>query len=250
MTEERSPYSGREVTSYLEDDYRLRDADGDEIGKIVELNSDFVVVERGGGFLGIGDKDHIFVPRQEIAREDDSDWYLNIRGDELEGRGWDERPQAYDRQQGDESFNAAGENGDLGQRRSDTGTRITRYEEDLEASKVQRQAGEVTIGKRVVEDTKTIEVPVRREEIHVERHPVTADATTGVGSDEAFRDNERITVPLMEEDVEVRKVARPVEEVEITKSSHEETRHVDDTVRREEFDIDDTGSSRGHTREI
>jgi len=39
--------------------------------------------------------------------------------------------------------------------------------------------------------------------------------------------------------VEVRKVARPVEEIELTKTRTEDTRRVEDTVRREEFDIDD-----------
>ena len=43
----------------------------------------------------------------------------------------------------------------------------------------------------------------------------------------------------MAEDVEIRKVARPVEEIEVTKSATDETRQVDTTVRREEFDVDD-----------
>jgi uncharacterized protein (TIGR02271 family) len=246
MTGERSPYSGRQVTEYMDEEYRLKDRDGDEIGKIVEINDEFVVVERGGGFLGMGEKEHYFVPRSEITREEDTDWYVGMTGDEVENRGWTERPQGHDREQ---NFDAHGENGNLGRRESQGGTRMVRYEEDLEADKVQRQTGEAHIGKHVVEDTRTIEVPVRREELHVERHPVTADAATGVGSEEAFRSDEGITVPLMEEDVEVRKVARPVEEVEITKSTREETRQVDDTVRREEFDIDDD-TRRGHSREV
>jgi uncharacterized protein (TIGR02271 family) len=250
MTGERSPYSGRPVTEYMDEQYTLKDRDGDDIGKIVEINDEFVVVERGGGFLGMGDKDHIFVPRQEIAREEETDWHLNIKGDDLDSRGWNERPQGYgDRSRG-ESFDAHGENADLGRRDAQGTTRMVRYEEDLQADKVKRQTGEVHVGKHVVEDTRTIEVPVRREELNVERRPVTADATTGVGDDEAFRSDEGITVPLMEEDVEVRKVARPVEEVEITKSTREDTRQVDDTVRREEFDIDDDRSKRGPSREI
>jgi uncharacterized protein (TIGR02271 family) len=248
MTEQRSPYSGRQVTDYMDDDYQLMDVDGDELGKIVEYNEEFVVVERGGGFLGLGEKDNLFVPRQEITREEGNDWYLSINKDDLEARGWSERPQG---NATDGDSQSHGENGDLGRGASGS-TRIRRYEEDLEVDKVSRQAGEVTVDKRVVEDTRTIEVPVRREELQVERHPVTADAaTTGVGDDDAFRGDERITVPLMEEEVEVHKVARPVEEVEITKTTREDTRHVDDTVRREEFDIDDESTSRrGMARDI
>ena len=62
-------------------------------------------------------------------------------------------------------------------------------------------------------------------------------SATGV-KDDAFSE-QTITVPVMEEDVEIRKVARPVEDIEITKTATDETRTVDATVRREEFDIDD-----------
>ena len=48
----------------------------------------------------------------------------------------------------------------------------------------------------------------------------------------------------MKEDVEVRKVTRPVEEVEITESATEDTKRVHQTVRREEFDIDDDTTRR------
>lgn len=228
MTVDRSPYSGREVTDYLEGDYRLYAADGDEVGKIVEVNEDFIVVERGGGMLGFGEKQNLYVPREQIAREESTDWYLHIDADQIDTMDWTEPPtRSAD----------IGETRDVGTTRE--GTRLTRYEEDLEAQKVARETGEVTVGKHVVEDTKTIEVPVRREEVTVERHPVTADASTGVSGEDAFSD-ERITVPVMEEDVEVRKVARPVEEVEVTKTASEDTRRVDETVRREELDVEDT----------
>jgi len=103
---------------------------------------------------------------------------------------------------------------------------------------VARNAGDVTVTKRVIDDTKTVEVPVRREEVHVERRPVSDSSASGRVGDDAFTED-RITVPVMEEDVEVRKVARPVEEIEITKTASEDTKRVDQTVRREEFDIDD-----------
>jgi uncharacterized protein (TIGR02271 family) len=78
--------------------------------------------------------------------------------------------------------------------------------------------GGVTVSKRVFEDTNSIEVPVRREEVYVERRPVSdASATAHVGND-AFTE-ERILGPVMKEEVEVRKVARPVEEIEITKTA-------------------------------
>ena len=118
------------------------------------------------------------------------------------------------------------------------GTRIRRYEEELDVQKTEREAGEVVVTKQVVEDTKTVEVPVRREEVHIERRRVSGEAPA---SDEAafLDDGQTIRVPVMEEDVEVRKVVRPVEEIEISKTATEDTERVEETVRREEFDVDD-----------
>ena len=101
----------------------------------------------------------------------------------------------------------------------------------------------MNVSKRVVEETKTFEVPVRKEEIHVERRPVSGEATTDTVGDDAFTE-QSISVPLMEEDVEIRKVARPVEEVEITKTQTSDKKQVEGTVRREEFDIDDSTRDR------
>ena len=44
--------------------------------------------------------------------------------------------------------------------------------------------------------------------------------------------------------VEASKEARVVEELEIGKTAVSDTAHVEDTVRREEFEIDETGTSR------
>jgi uncharacterized protein (TIGR02271 family) len=124
--------------------------------------------------------------------------------------------------------------------------RMVRYEEELEGQAVARQAGEVTVRKDVVEETQTIEVPVRHEEVRVERRPVTdASAAIDEAGDTAFRPTEQeIRVPVMAEEVEVRKVVRPVEEVVVNKETLEETRQVSDTVRKERFDIDDAAGRR------
>jgi uncharacterized protein (TIGR02271 family) len=237
-----SPYTGRPITEWLDDDIELHDADGDEIGNIVEVNPDFVVVQTSTGFLGLGEPRYYYVPRTHITREDDDDWYLSIDKDEFESMNWGAPPTesawASDWREGD----YAGE-----ERLTEGRTRLRRYEEDVDVSKVQREAGEVVVSKRVVEDTRTIDVPVRREEVHVERRAVddrtAVGSSSGVDSGDAFS-NESIRVPVMEEDVEIRKVARPVEEIEITKTATEDTRSVDATVRREEFDVDDQTRNR------
>ncbi len=231
--QQTSPYTGRQITEWLDEDIELHDADGDEIGKVVEVNPDFIVVETSTGFLGLGEPKVYFVPRGQVAREEGDDWYLSIDKDELEGMNWSQAP-------GDSDWSTEWREGRLS---ADTGrgqTRIRRYEEELEVNKTERQAGEVVVTKNVVEEIKTVEVPVRREEVHIERRPVTDAAMSSESAEtQGAFGGERITVPVMEEEIEVRKVPRAVEEIEITKTPTEETRTVEETVRREEFDIED-----------
>jgi uncharacterized protein (TIGR02271 family) len=109
-------------------------------------------------------------------------------------------------------------------------------EEELRARKEGREVGQVGIRKEVVEEEKTLEVPVTREEVSVERRPVDrrpADRPIGEG--------ETIEVPVYEEEVTVEK--RPVvyEEVGIGKQAVQETERVSDTVRREVADLDARG---------
>jgi uncharacterized protein (TIGR02271 family) len=239
QTQDRSPYSGRPVVDWLEDDYHLRDSTGDEIGDILEINPDFIVVEGGGGLLS--SKQTWYVPRPDIMREDGTDWYLGITKDEFEARDWSVPPARSEFAQGVADYGREPRvEGVEGKRHE--GTRLLRYEEDVEARAVQREAGEYVVTKDVVEDTKTVEVPVRREEVRVERHPVSGETARGETGQEPFT-GESVRVPVMEEDVEVRKVARPVEEIELTRTSVEDTERVDTTVRREEIDVHE---ERGH----
>ncbi|CAN5740082.1 hypothetical protein BH23CHL8_BH23CHL8_12830 [soil metagenome] len=243
MQTHTSPYSGRPIVDWYEEPYTLKDADGDTIGDIVEVNPDFLVVESDGGFLGLGEKRQYFIPRGKIAHADGNDWYLAIDKDDVEAMGWTDAPTTSDfatedwQERYGYSDEAAVDAAPQGR------MRLVRFEEELEANKVTRQAGEVTVRKDVVEETRTIEVPVRREEVHVERRPVT-DASAAT-ADTAFTETDQtIRVPVMEEEVEVRKVARPVEEVVVTKDATEETRQVSDTVRKERFDIEGDEGSR------
>jgi uncharacterized protein (TIGR02271 family) len=112
-------------------------------------------------------------------------------------------------------------------------------EEELRATTEPVKAGEVRVRKDVVTDEKTIDVPVSREEVVVERHPV-ADRPAG-GS---IKEGEEIRVPLTEEEVRVEK--RPVvkEEVSVGKRKVQETETVRDTVRREEARVEESGAAR------
>src|SRR5829696_9437168 len=66
--------------------------------------------------------------------------------------------------------------------------RIELREEELRASKERVKAGEVRVHKDVVTEKKSIDVPVTREEVVVERHPVSGRPVDGdIGEDEEIR---------------------------------------------------------------
>jgi len=111
------------------------------------------------------------------------------------------------------------------------------HEEELRAERTAEQAGEVRVGKNVVEEERSLDVPVTRDEVQVRRVSVDRDAGA---SEDAFTDRDTIRVPVTEERVNVTKEPRVVEELEISKRPLTETRRVADTVRREEVNVDDT----------
>jgi uncharacterized protein (TIGR02271 family) len=116
--------------------------------------------------------------------------------------------------------------------------RIELREEELQATKREVKAGEVRVRKDVVTEEKTIEVPVTREEVVIERHPATGRPTGSI------KEGEEIRVPITEEEVRVEK--RPVvkEEITVGKRKVQDTETVRDTVRREEARIEESGTSR------
>jgi uncharacterized protein (TIGR02271 family) len=118
--------------------------------------------------------------------------------------------------------------------------RVQRTEEELRAGTREREAGSVSVRKRVRTDRERLEVPTRHEEVSVERVPVSE----GTASEAQIGEDE-VRVPVTEEEVVVEK--RPVakEEVRIRKDVVEDTEVIEEDVRREEIDVDDQTTRRG-----
>jgi uncharacterized protein (TIGR02271 family) len=115
---------------------------------------------------------------------------------------------------------------------------MTRSEEELHVGKTERESGRARLRKYVVEDEVTQTVPVRREEVRVEREPIT-DANVGDAMDGPAISEEEHEVVLHEEEPVAEKRAVPKERVRLDKDVHTEERQVSDTVRKEEIDVDD-----------
>jgi uncharacterized protein (TIGR02271 family) len=109
--------------------------------------------------------------------------------------------------------------------------RLTVSEEELAFGKRTVAAGEVGVQKRVETEHVREAVPVMREEVTVERRPVT-----GTGTAAEIRDDE-IRVPLSEEEVTVEKRVVPKEELVIKKHQVQGEQIVEDDVRRERAEV-------------
>jgi len=109
-------------------------------------------------------------------------------------------------------------------------------EEQLRAQKQPVETGEVRLRKDVVTEQKSIDVPVSREEVYVERRPGSGQPT-----DQPIGEGETYRVPVREEQVTVEKQPFVREEVSLGKRPVQETRQVSDTVRREEAHVERAG---------
>lgn len=149
----------------------------------------------------------------------------------------------------DDSQLAAGRRGtktDADQTTNNT-TRVVRSEEELDISKRQVQAGQVEVHKTVETEHVRQPVMVTREEITVERRPVSADrlpdgtAAAGVataGAAGVQDTGNEIRIPIVEEEivVETRQVVK--EELVITKHLVTEEQTVEADLKKERIDID------------
>jgi uncharacterized protein (TIGR02271 family) len=110
-------------------------------------------------------------------------------------------------------------------------------EERLHAEKRPVEAGQVNVRKEVHTETKTLEVPVQREEVVIERTPVHGRAAA-----DAIREGEEIRIPVREEQVNVSKEAVVTEEVKVGKRVVQDTERVSGDVRKEEVKVEQQGN--------
>ncbi|MSS44515.1 DUF2382 domain-containing protein [Cutibacterium sp. WCA-380-WT-3A] len=111
---------------------------------------------------------------------------------------------------------------------------VVRHEERLNVGKERVETGRVRIHKHIVHDTETVEVPVEREEIHVERVPLDEK----VAADDVKLSEGTHDIVTHEERPVVNKETVGVEKIRINKEAVQDTETVSDKVAKEQIDID------------
>jgi uncharacterized protein (TIGR02271 family) len=220
-------------------------ADGDKVGDVHEVQPHYIVVSKGFFF-----PTERYVPVSAITNVDDDRVYLSVSKDQIDGMGWDTVPDA-------DTFVTTNSNvgGYTGSPATVTETdyvdttverdelHVPVVEEQLAVDKRQVQRGSVHVHKDVIEDVQTVNVPLREEEIVVERHAVDRAVDASTIPADAFQESD-IEIPLRGEEVDVTKQAVVREEVDISKTVRERNEQVSDTVRREEVVVDEVDATR------
>jgi uncharacterized protein (TIGR02271 family) len=120
----------------------------------------------------------------------------------------------------------------------ETDDAMTRSEEELRVGTTQRETGRARLRKHIVTENVTHTVPVQREEIRVEREPIT-DANRDAATSGADLSEEEHEVVLHEEELVVDKRAVAKERVRLDKDTVTEQQQVSEGVRKEQVELID-----------
>jgi len=116
---------------------------------------------------------------------------------------------------------------------------MTRSEERLRVRTESRETGRARLRKYVTTETETVEVPVSKERVRVEREPITADNQTAAMSGPTITEQEH-EITLSEERPVVSTETTPVERVRLEKEVETGTEQVSGEVRKEHIETPET----------
>ncbi|MFL5913400.1 MAG: DUF2382 domain-containing protein [Gaiellaceae bacterium] len=240
--------------------HTMVDKDGDNIGKIQEIYLDertekpeWALVHTGlfgskssfvplaaalisnGGICVPYEKGHVKdAPKidadQALTQDEEAALYRHYGLEYGESRSGSGLPE------GDPSSNGVGHDTSG----PDTDEAMTRSEEELAVGKAQRERGRVRLKKYVVTEEVQQTVPVQREEVRVEREPIT-EANVDQATDGPAISDEEHEVTLMEEQVVTEKRAVPKERVRLGKETVTDEQQVSDEIRKERIEVDGDG---------
>jgi uncharacterized protein (TIGR02271 family) len=120
---------------------------------------------------------------------------------------------------------------------------MTRSEEELRVGTRRTETGRARLRKYVVTEDVTRTVPVSREEVRIEREPIT-DANRDQAMSGADISEEEHEVVLHAEEPVVEKQTVAKERVRMSTESVHEDREVSEQIRKEQIDTDDSGATR------
>ena len=228
----------------------LVDADGEKIGTVEELfrDEDTDQPEWAAVSTGMFGKKLSFVPIQDAEASGESVRVPFSKSQIKDAPKIDDSEGQLSQQEEAELYSHYGMS--YGEDRSDSGLpeggdtsgpttddAMTRSEEELRVGKADQERGRARLRKYVVTEQVQQTVPVRREEVRVEREPIT-DGNVGDALDGPAISEEEHEVVLHEEQPVVEKKAVPKERVRMEKESVTDEAQVSEEVRKEQIETD------------
>lgn len=121
------------------------------------------------------------------------------------------------------------------------------HEERLDVKKRAVQTGELVVNKRVTETDQEIEIPIRREQLHVERKDGSLEEIEDYDFDRpgirTIDEGDHLRIQVIEERAFIVKRPVVVEEIIVHKHVREDVETVTETLRKEEVDVRQVGDA-------
>jgi len=188
----------------------------EDFGEVQDIQGNYVLVQKG-----IIDKEKFYIPKDQAESYDGDVLRFRISQEDL-NQFQHEPPSIWDSDSTQETTTYE---------RDTNEERIPLSEERLDVSK-ESQEDQATITKKPVTETKTVEVPLTREEISIERRPASGQTE----AQSPIQSEEEITIPLKREEAQVSKKPYVKEEAVIKKKAFRDTKEITEDVTSEELD--------------
>ena len=195
-----------------------RGNDDEDFGEVQDVQDNYVLVQKG-----IINKEKFYIPKDKAESYD---------GDVLRFRFSKEELSQYQNEPSSSTPSANEEvSSDSMEERETEEESIPLTEERLDVSK-KSQENQATITKKPVTETKTVEVPLTREEVSIERRPASGQTE----AQSPVQSQEEIKIPLKREEAEVSKKPYVKEEAVVKKKAVTDKKEITEDVTSEELD--------------
>jgi uncharacterized protein (TIGR02271 family) len=193
-----------------------RGIDDEDLGEVQEVQGNYVLVKKG-----IINKEQFYIPKDQAESYDGDVLRFKITQEDL-NQYQHEPPSIWDSDSIQETTT---------DERDTDEERISLTEEKLDVSK-KYQEDQASITKKPVTETKTVEVPLTREEVSIKRRPPSGQTE----AQSPIQSPKEIKIPVKREEAEVIKKPYVKEEVAVKKKKVTDKKKVTEDVTSEELD--------------
>ncbi len=188
----------------------------EDFGEVQDIQGNYVLVQKG-----IINKEKFYIPKDQAESYDGDVLRFRISQEDL-NQYQHEPPSIWD---SDSTLVKPTEERDTNEER------IPLTEERLDVSKKSGE-NQATVTKKPIKETKTVEVPLTREEVSIERRPASGQTE----AQSPIQSEQEIKIPLKREEAKVSKKPYVKEEAVIKKKAFTDTKEITEDVTSEELD--------------